>query len=359
MAQQIDLEQAIDLVEDLQPEEKKEIKEWMRKGKSIDILVTGKTGAGKSSLLNYVLGKTIFKEGDEKDTHCTSRVQCELSEKNGIKIRAWDSPGLQDGTDDDRYIQDLKLKCDKVDLMLYCISMEEVRSDLHTHESAIRKINDLNCWKNTVFVLTFANVIVLELQARGVPDTRIETEFKAQTEEWRNKIKIELTKLQVDKKIVDNIHVIPAGHPREADLPGCHYWLSSLWSHCLLSMKKSAQAAMIKMETRGPKGGFIQEKKASELAFAEVGADERKIVFTSGVKKAIAAAAGGTGAGGFAAGAAIGGTIGALAIGVPSFGSAAIGGLFIGAAVGGVIGAGLAIAVGASIAVYRMNKKNN
>ena len=109
----------------------------------------------------------MFEEWGRKDIHCTKSVKYEVSEKNGMKIRAWDSPGLQDGSGDDEYLQDLKEKCSKVDLMLYCISLEEPRSDLHMHGSAIRKINDLKRWKNTVFVLTFANAMVLTLESQG------------------------------------------------------------------------------------------------------------------------------------------------------------------------------------------------
>ena len=118
MANPIDLEQAIDHVKELTPEEKTEIKQWVRDGKSIDVLVTGKSGVGKSSLLNYLLGKEIFKVGASKEVPCTSKVECQVSEKNGITIRAWDSPGLQDGTGDAKYLKDLQDNCSKVDLML-------------------------------------------------------------------------------------------------------------------------------------------------------------------------------------------------------------------------------------------------
>ena len=351
--QQLNLEQVIDLVDKqlLTPKEKEEIKKWVRDSKSIDVLVTGKTGAGKSSLLNYLLGSKIFKESESRSKPCTCTVESKEVEKNGIKIRAWDSPGLQDGTGGEEYLEDLRQKCKSVDLMLYCISMEEVRADLHVHESAIRKIDKLKCWKNTVFVLTFGNAMVHILKAQDQEAT-LESRFKARIAEWREAIQEVLKELNVDRKIIDNIQVFPAGHPTEAHLPGYRYWLSYAWSQGLLSMKKSAQAAMIKMETSG---GFIPEERASDQ-FANVEADERMIVYTPGVRTAIGLAAGGIVAGGAAIGAVIGGTIGALAIGIPSFGVAAGAGLGIGAVVGGAVGGGIAIGVGALIALYRRHK---
>ena len=353
-AQQISLEKAIDCVEGLSPKEKTAIKQWMKETKSIDVLVTGKTGAGKSSLLNYLLGKTVFEVGGKKGAPCTSKVTYIESEKNGIKIRAWDSPGLQDGTGDAKYLKDLQDKCSRVDLMLYCISMEETRSDLHEHCSAIHKINALfgkQCWKNTVFVLTFANVMVFTLEAQIVSNDKIVTELQKRIDEWQVVLMETLTDLKVDKAVVKNVQVVPAGHVQDPNLPGYNHWISFVWSKCLLAMKKSAQAAFIQMETNGPSGGFIEEGEA--IGIAKVSVDERKIVFTRGVKIAVGVVAGGIVTGGFAIGATVGATIGALAIGIPSFGVAAGAGLGIGAVVGGAVGGGVAAGVGALITLYR------
>ena len=206
-----------------------------------------------------------------------------------------------------------------------------------------------------MFVLTWGNAMVVTLKAKGLSGEELEEGFKKRIAEWRVSIQTVLTELEVDKKIVDNIQVIPAGHPFEVDLPGYPYWLSYLWSQGLLMMKKSAQAAMIKMETNSPGGGFIPEDEAPE-GFTRVCADERKIVFTPGVKTALGLAAGGLVAGGATVGAVVGGTIGALAIGIPSFGAAAGAGLGMGAAVGAAVGGGIATGVGALIALYRRRK---
>lgn len=352
--EKIDFEKVIDSVEDLTSEEKEDIKKLIKNGNSIEILVTGKTGAGKSSLLNFILGKTIFDVGKTKDAPCTSEVHFKDSERNGIKIRAWDSPGLQDGTGDEKYIKDMQQKCAQIDLMLYCVSMEEMRSDLHVHYTAIHKINKLfgkQYWKNTVFVLTFANFRVTFLKAKGTSEAKLKDGVEERITEWRETIQKTLTSLEVDKKIVDSILVVPAGHPSKSHLPGYRHWISNVWSQCLLRMKSNAQTALIKMETQD---GFVKEQDADKIG--KVSADERKIVFTPGVKIAMGVALTGIAATGTGIGAAIGGAIGALAIGIPSFGVAAGVGLGLGAAVGGVIGGSIAIGVGALISLYRKRK---
>ncbi len=358
---EIDLEKIIDVVEDLTPEEKEEIKKWLRSGISLEFLVTGKTGAGKSSLLNFLLGTKIFKEGENRNEACTTEVHFEDSEKNGIKIRAWDSPGLQDGTSDDRYLKDMKEKCTKIDLMMYCISMEELRSDLLVHASAIKKINALftkQHWKNTIFVLTFANTRVEILKWKQTPEAELKIGLEDRIKQWKEAIQEALKNMDVDQKIIDNILVVPAGHPNELHLPGYSHWISDLWSKCLISMKTSAQVAFIKMEIQGPQGGFILEHDATEENIGKISAEERKIVYTPGVKIAIGAAAGGVIATGIAVGATIGATIGGLLIGIPSFGVAAGAGLGIGGIVGGAIGGGLAIGIGALITFFRKRKLN-
>ena len=263
--------------------------------KSLSILVTGKTGAGKSSLLNYILGKSLFEVGKSKADPHTKVVSSETTEKNGVQIVAWDSPGLQDGTTNEEvYLEDMVRQCKDVDLVLYCISMEEVRSDLKQHSAAISKINTFfkeQIWDNVLFVLTYANIAVDALEDRG---TQYLTEdFERCVQQWKEDIQAALTKLNVDKTIVDNIRCVPAGHPFEIHLPHIEHWISNLWSQCLISTKRKAQPALIKMETAGPEGGFVSKDEANEESLKKATADERKLVYTHSVMAAIGASAGG------------------------------------------------------------------
>ena len=353
---------AIDLVEGLLETEKEEIKLWVKGGRSVKILVMGKTGSGKSSLLNFFLGKHIFEVGRSKVNPCTDKVTSAQVVKNNVKIVAWDSPGLQDGTSDENaYLEDMKAKCGDVDLVLYCISMEETRSDLrhHNHATVIRKITSCfgaQIWANTIFVLTFSNTVVDSLEDRGTEHLR--EDFERYVQQWKEDVQSALIEVGVKRKIACDVKIVPAGHSQELHLPGIEHWISNFWSHCLVSTKRSAQPALIKMETAGPEGGFVSNDDVNEESLMKATADERKIVFTPMVKVAIGATIGGIAATGVAIGAGIGATIGALAIGIPTFGVAAAAGLGIGGGIGAAVGGGIAAGVGALIYLYRRKKMN-
>ena len=64
----------------------------------LDILITGVTGAGKSTTLNSIFKKTVAKVGDGVDPETMMLDSYSLNEW----IRLWDSPGLGDGIYQDK-----------------------------------------------------------------------------------------------------------------------------------------------------------------------------------------------------------------------------------------------------------------
>jgi len=72
----------------------------------LDILVTGITGAGKSTTLNTLFQKKVAVEGDGVDPQTMVIDHYTLSDK---RIRFWDTPGLGDGIEADK-IHSTKIK---------------------------------------------------------------------------------------------------------------------------------------------------------------------------------------------------------------------------------------------------------
>ena len=130
--------------------------------REIRILVTGKTGTGKSALINGIMGLNVTKEGDSLDP-TTTTVDKFKRMVRGIPMIVFDSPGLQDGTKNEKqYLSDMERKCKEVDLVLYTLRMSDKR--LHSDDTnAMEKLTHAfgeQFWANAMFVLTFANDVM-------------------------------------------------------------------------------------------------------------------------------------------------------------------------------------------------------
>ena len=344
-------QESVDTEEDLAGAE-----EWVRNSLSnkpeVRLMVIGKTGTGKSTLLNGVLGAQLFEEGEDFEPQ-TLQLECKKVTKAGVDIVAFDTPGLQDDSgNEEQYLTEMKAKCTDVHLILYCVSMLETRSDLEKRNSAIKLITKAlgaNIWKNAVLMLTFANVFESRLMAKHHNNQEeVKASFMKKANEWKVLFGNTLYKSGVPYKVYSKISVIPASTGNEPHLKTQRYWLSNFWSESLLATKKEAQVAMVKMSL-----ARLQYEDDIKPDDFDRDISEQPIVMKK-LDKGIAVGAAGVG---FAAGATTGALIGALAIGVISFGVAAGVGLVLGALIGGGVGAGSGAGAGLLVALYRRNKK--
>ena len=208
---------------------------------SIRILVTGKTGTGKSALINGLIGYDVAREGDTLDP-TTSEVQEIKQMVHGISLSIFDSPGLQDGTSrEDEYLQDMQQKCEKVDLVLYTIKMTDQRINVEDTD-AMAKLTDAfgyDFWKKAMFVTTFAN----EVRSPEYPEDNRENRvyFDERLQLWKDTLPVFVEhRSQIPIDIGKEVPIVPAGYYKKRDLPGRKFWFSQFWKAALDRMMESS-----------------------------------------------------------------------------------------------------------------------
>ena len=208
--------------------------------KSLSMLITGLIDSGKSSLINHLFDRHLARIGEP--LHRGTKFVIGYSFMyEGLVIRVWDSPGLQAGLGynegDKAYISEMKaLGCADADLMLFCISMDDIRLR-QTHVDAIRSLAKelgTNIWSKAIIVMTFANFVASQLEGNYV-------HFSSLLEEWRSHVVKTIQEAGVDKDIAFCIPVVPAGYDVKRALPGRDDWRKSLWYTCI-SRKEQLQA---------------------------------------------------------------------------------------------------------------------
>ncbi|KAL9980642.1 hypothetical protein ACROYT_G009252 [Oculina patagonica] len=247
--------------------------------KHLSILVTGRTGVGKSRLVNALVGKRVAEEGKQKGPE-TPTVNPYPIVINGIEVLVWDSPGLQDGTcDEEFYLEDMGNKLHKgLDIMLYCIKMDDMRfrgDDKNAIRALTRKFGP-EIWKNAVIALTFANKIE---DPDGEDDEEQKDYFLRDLKFWQDEIDQFLAsdrEVKLDSTIRKAIPLVPVGISKKPRLPTCENWLSDFWISCYRRMKSSSRINLYRISKnrcRFPSGSVNIEAPCSSEMQAAIAAE--------------------------------------------------------------------------------------
>jgi predicted GTPase len=237
---------------------------WVEHSKSrgLRIFVFGKTGVGKSSLINSLLGKEVAEEGGGlySQTKAMPASQIYTEKKTiktvhqtieGVNVIMWDSPGLKDPkTDEHQTLKDIEENCKDIDIFVYCTSMTQTRftqDECDSIRNLTRTLGD-GIWKRGLIALTFAN------EVRPSPSSRATAGeyFRERVSEWGELLRNAIRETGVNDKIVKEIPVVPTSY-RELPLPNATGadWFSAFWSACLARMRFMSLPALLQIK-RGP-----------------------------------------------------------------------------------------------------------
>ncbi len=123
-------------------------------------LLAGRTGTGKSSTVNTLMGQEVAPVGDYEPT--TMSVESYHSALDGVKYEVVDTPGLCDDLEeagnDERYLAEMRERAPSVDCLWYVSRLDETRvtGDERRGIRLISKAFGPDIWDHAIIVFTFA-----------------------------------------------------------------------------------------------------------------------------------------------------------------------------------------------------------
>lgn len=235
-----------------------ELKEVVKNTRKISMLFTGRTGVGKSSLINGLIGRPVaLVEAGVHDAGVTKSVECYSENINGVRATVYDSPGLIDGTGkDEQYLDEMYTECKDVDLIIFAVRISNERFVEGDFTAQVmvkftRKFGNL-IWRKTLVVVTCANLIEQNPKVCRMSLPEKQDFFKKDMSTTRDLVHRALREQAcVPSRIVKKVRVVRTGSELQAELLDGTLWLTNFWKECFLTLPaKEKRISMLRMSAK-------------------------------------------------------------------------------------------------------------
>lgn len=207
----------------------------VNKQKEFVFLILGRTGVGKSSTINSLMGQEVARVNPYRAT--TKEVEFYPGELNGVKYVVIDTPGLCDALEnkgnDQTYLELVRSKVSHFDCMWFVTPLTDtrVRSD---EQKVIRLISEAfgtKVWEHALIVFTFA--------ASVTPTSEYDVALRERTELIRE----EIEKCS-SKAIAENVPSVAVDNKNEMT-PDGKKWLGTLYTTVFSRISKQGLTAFL------------------------------------------------------------------------------------------------------------------
>ena len=238
-------------------------------------LLAGRTGVGKSSTINMLMGKKVAPTNEYEAE--TMDVKVYDSKICGVKLHVIDTPGLADDTEevgkDEKYIRKMKEDIKKFDCLWFVTKLDDTRVRLDEKRALDILTRSLggNIWKHALIVFTFADKVKTEKF-----EERLSKRTKLIREEIQKTIQKTFKRLNIsisDKEIAYNIPSVAVSNEDDI-LPNEKEWLPELYSLTFTRIKEDGLLTFIELtkddlsfEEQSEKRKHSDEEQTKDVPF--------------------------------------------------------------------------------------------
>ena len=226
--------------------------------KELTVLVTGKAGDGKSTLVNALLGHDACDSASNREP-CMSIIG--PLNKKGVEVRVFETqdPENDDDGDGQKSLRFGSMKDKRVDLLVVCIAMVGRAQSREFKDifANITKELDIDIWQRALVVLTQANERVDQIsqkQKRGQSATPYDQVVEQFSSIFRGYITASCNAegQSPQAEVVQDVPFVPTGIYLKGQetlrkLPDCDDWLSRFWLKCFSRCDVTSQPAFLAM----------------------------------------------------------------------------------------------------------------